>query len=152
RSRGLFCLDLLSLKSAANARAFVDPHHEHYQPFTVVFVDPSEAWIAYNVGQQIKAHKLDKGLHVYSSAAEFAAPSEKVDRAHAQFAQALEEARSNCSDKAAWVRSLRRVLGDHTQGNGSNDARDAICVHGEVAGTVSSTIIFLDRLEQRFHV
>src|SRR5215510_9299629 len=70
RSRGLFCLDLLSLKSAANAR---------------VFVDPSEAWIAYNVGQQIKAHKLDKGLHVYSSAAEFAAPSEKVDRAHAQF-------------------------------------------------------------------
>src|SRR5215475_15184669 len=44
RSRGLFCLDLLSLKSAANAHAFVDRHQEHYQPFTVVFVDPSEAW------------------------------------------------------------------------------------------------------------
>lgn len=151
RSRGLFCLDLLSLKSAADAHSFVDRHQEPYQPFTVVFVDPREAWIAYNVGQQIKAHKLDAGLHVYSSAAEFAVRSEKVDRAHLQFALVLEEARSNCSDKAAWVRSLRRVLGDHTQGNGSNDARDAICVHGDVAGTVSSTIIFLDQLEQRFH-
>src|SRR5262245_7238326 len=152
RSRGLLCLDLLSLKSAANAHAFVDRHQEPYQPFTVVFVDPSEAWIAYNVGQQIKAHKLDAGLHVHSSAAELAVRSEKVDRAHVQFARVLEEVRANYSDKAAWVRSLRRVLGDHTQGNGSNDARDAICVHGDLAGTVSSTIIFLDRLEQRFHV
>src|SRR5215475_2661459 len=151
RSRGLLCLDLLSLKSAADAHGFVDRHQGLYQPFTVVFVDPSEAWIAYNVGQQIKAHKLDQGLHVYSSAAEFAVRSEKVDRAHVQFARALEEARSNCSDKAAWVRSLRRVLSDHTLGNGSNDARDAICVHGEVAGTVSSTIIFLDQPEQRFY-
>src|SRR5215510_12270252 len=151
RSRGLFCLDLLSLKSAANARAFVDPQHEHYQPFTVVFVDPSEAWIAYNVGQQIKAHKLDEGLHVYSNTAEFAVPSDKVDRAHVQFARVLEEVRANYSDKTEWVRSLRKVLSDHTLGNGSNDARDAICVHGDLAGTVSSTIIFLDQTEQRFY-
>src|SRR5262245_51954494 len=151
RSRGLLCLDLLSLKSAADAHVFMDRHQEPYQPFTVVFVDSSEARIAYNVGQHVTAHKLDEGLHVYSSASEFAVRSEKINRAHVQFARVLEEARSNCSDKAAWVRSLRRVLGDHTQGNGSNDARDAICVHGDLAGTVSSTIIFLDQLEQRFH-
>jgi uncharacterized protein with NRDE domain len=151
RSRGLLCLDLLSLKSAADAHAFVDRHQEPYQPFTVVFVDPSEAWIAYNVGRQIKTHKLNQGLHVYSNAAEFAVRTEKVDRAHVQFARVQEEARSNCSDKSLWVRSLRKVLGDHTLGNGSNDARDAICVHGDLAGTVSSTIIFLDQPEQRFY-
>src|SRR5262245_23831867 len=151
RSSGLLCLDLLSLKSAEDAHAFVDRHHEPYQPFTVVFVDPSEAWIAYNVGQQIKTHKLDQGLHVYSSAAEFAVRSEKVDRAHVQFARVLEEMRSNYSDKSAWVRPLRKVLGDHTLGDSGNDARDAICVHGDVAGTVSSTIIFLDQLERRFY-
>jgi uncharacterized protein with NRDE domain len=151
RSRGLLCLDLLSCKSAADAHAFVDQHQEPYQPFTVVFVDSSEAWTAYNVGQQVKAHKLGEGLHVYSSAAEIAVRSEKIDRAHIQFARVLEEVRSNCGDKAVWVRSLRKVLGDHTLGNGSNDARDAICVHGEVAGTVSSTIIFLDQPEQRFY-
>jgi uncharacterized protein with NRDE domain len=149
RSRGLLCLDLLGFKSAAGARAFVNRHEEAYQPFTVVFVDPSEAWIAYNVRRQIKTHKLDEGLHVYSSAAEFDVRSEKVDRAHVQFAQVLEELRSNCGDKAMWMRALRKVLGDHTLGNGSNDARDAICVHGDVAGTVSSTIIFHDQLDQR---
>ena len=116
RSRGLLCLDLLRLNSAADAHAFVNRHEEAYQPFTVVFVDPSEAWIAYNVRRQIKTHKLDEGLHVYSSAAEFAVRSEKVDRAHVQFARVVEELRSNCSDKSVWVRSLRKVLGDHTLG------------------------------------
>ena len=151
RSRGLLCLDLLRLKCAADARAFVNRHEEAYQPFTVVFVDPSEAWIAYNLRRQIKTQKLAEGLHVYSSAAEFAVRSEKVDRAHVQFAQVFEGLRSNCSDKSAWVRSLRTVLGDHTLGNGSTDPRDAICVHGDVAGTVSSTIIFHDQPEQRFY-
>jgi uncharacterized protein with NRDE domain len=151
RSRGLLCLDLLSLKSAADAHAFVNRHEETYQPFTVVFVDPNEAWIAYNVRRQIETHRLQEGLHVYSSAAEFTVRSEKVDRAHVQFAQVFEGLRSNCSDKSAWVHSLRTVLGDHTLGNGSNDPRDAICVHGDVAGTVSSTIIFHDQPEQRLY-
>jgi uncharacterized protein with NRDE domain len=151
RSRGLLCLDLLRLNSAADAHAFINLHEETYQPFTIVFVDPSEAWIAYNVRRQIKTHKLDEGLHVYSSAAEFAVRSEKIDRAHVQFAQVVEELRSNCSDKSVWARSLRKVLGDHTLGNGSNDPRDAICVHGDIAGTVSSTIIFHDQLDQRLY-
>jgi uncharacterized protein with NRDE domain len=151
RSRGLLCLDLLTLKSAADAYAFVNRHEEAYQPFTIVFVDPKEAWIAYNVRRQIKTHKLEEGLHVYSSAAEFSMRSEKVDRAHMQFAQVFEGLRSNGSEKSVWVRALRTVLGDHTLGNGSNDPRDAICVHGDVAGTVSSTIIFHDQTDQRFY-
>src|SRR5436309_15463583 len=36
RSRGLFCLDLLALQSAADAREFVRVHQANYQPFTVV--------------------------------------------------------------------------------------------------------------------
>jgi uncharacterized protein with NRDE domain len=148
RSRGLLCLDLLRLKSAADAHAFVNRHEETYQPFIVVFVDAKEAWIAYNVRRQIKTHKLEKGLHVYSSAADLSVRSEKIDRAHIQFARVFEELGSNCSDKSLWLRSLSSVLGDHTLGNGSNDPRDAICVHGDVAGTVSSTIIFHDQPER----
>ena len=151
RSRGLLCLDLLKLKSAADAHAFVTRHTEAYQPFTIVFVDPNEAWIAYNVQRRIQTHRLEEGLHVYSSAAELSVRSEKIDRAHEQFARVFEELQSNCNDKSVWVRSLRTVLGDHTLGNGSNDPRDAICVHGDVSGTVSSTIIFHDQLEQRLY-
>jgi uncharacterized protein with NRDE domain len=150
RSRGLLCLELLTLKSATDAYAFLNGHEEAYQLFTLVFVDPKEAWIAYNVRRQIKIHKLEEGLHVYSSAADLAVRSEKVDRAHMQFAQVFEGLRSN-HDKSVWVRSLRTVLGDHTLGNGSNDPRDAICVHGDVSGTVSSTIIFHDQPDQRFY-
>lgn len=151
RSRGLLCLDLLKLKSAADAHAFVIRHTEPYQPFTIVFVDQNEAWIAYNVQRRIQTHRLEEGLHVYSSAAELSVRSEKIDRAHVQFARVFEELQSNCNDKSVWVRSLRTVLGDHTLGNGSKDPRDAICVHRDVAGTVSSTIIFHDQLEQRLY-
>ena len=151
RSRGLLCLDILGFKSAAAACAFINRHEEIYQPFTVVFADRREAWLAYNIRQKIETRKLDEGLHVYSSVAEFAVRSEKVDRAHVQFTQVVEELRSNCSDKSVWARSLRKVLGDHTLGNGSNDPRDAICVHGDVAGTVSSTIIFHDQFDQRLY-
>ena len=151
RSRGLLCLDLLKLKSAADAHAFITRHTEAYQPFTIVFVDPNEAWIAYNIQRRIQTQRLEEGLHVYSSAAELSVRSEKIDRAHEQFARVFEELQSNCSDQSVWVRSLRTVLGDHTLGNGSNDPRDAICVHGDVSGTVSSTIIFHDQLEKRLY-
>jgi uncharacterized protein with NRDE domain len=149
RSRGLLCLDVLSCKSAGAACAFIQQHEAIYQPFTVVFADASEAWIAYNIRQKIETRKLDEGLHVHSSVADFPVRSEKVDRAHFRFAGIVEGLPSTCNDKAAWVHSLHTVLGDHALGNGSTDPRDAICVHGDVSGTVSSTIIFYSQPQQR---
>jgi uncharacterized protein with NRDE domain len=150
RSRGLLCLDLLKLKSAEDARAFVSRHEEVYQPFTVVFVDPKEGWMAYNARQQIETQRLEEGLHVYSSAGEIAVRSEKADRAHLQFTQVLDEMGSSCQDKSGWLRPLQTVLGDHQVSNGSADPREAICVHGEVSGTISSTIIFHDQRDRQF--
>ena len=151
RSRGLLCLDILRFKSAAAACEFINRHKGIYQPFTVVFVDPREAWIAYNIRQKIETRKLDIGLHVYSSAADFDVRSEKIDRARVRFAAIVKGSPPNCSDKADWVRALHTVLGDHTLGNGSIDPREAVCVHGEAAGTVSSTIIFYSQSERRFY-
>ena len=150
RSRGLLCLDLLRVKSAAAACAFIKQHEQTYQPFTVVFVDPSEAWIAHNGRSKIATRKLGAGLHVYSSAADYSVRSEKLDRARLQFSGIVDGLPSKCSDKAAWVCGLHTVLGDHRTGNGSADPRDAICVHGDVSGTVSSTIIFYSQPERRF--
>jgi uncharacterized protein with NRDE domain len=152
RSRGLFCLDLLRLESAADACAFVNRHQEAYQPFTVVFADSLEAWVAYNTRRGIATRRLDEGLHVYSSAAPFDERTEKVDRAHSQFAEVVTGLGSSCGDKLEWVRSLSMVLADHSLGNASNDPRDAICVHGDVSGTVSSTIVFFSRAGRRFDV
>lgn len=151
RSRGLLCLDLLRLESAADACVFLNRHQETYQPFTVIFADSREARVAYNIRQQLETHRLAEGLHVYGSAAPFSERSEKVDRAHLQFARVAAGLGSNCRDKSAWVRSLRMVLADHSLGNGSTDPKEAICVHGDLSGTVSSTIIFFSQAEQRFY-
>jgi len=151
RSRGLFCLDLLALQSAADAREFVRVHQASYQPFTVLFADSREAWAAYNVQREIKGHRLGRGLHVFSNTAEYDAQSEKLDRAYRQFSQLTDEYRSNPCDGAFWMRSLAKVLGDHTLSDGSTDPRDAICVHGDISGTVSSSIIFYEQSEKRFH-
>lgn len=151
RSRGLFCLDLLRLESAADACLFLNRHRETYQPFTVVFGDSREAWVACNIRQKIETHRLDEGLHVYGSAAPFAERSEKVDRAHLQFARVAARLGASCRDKSFWVRSLSTVLADHSLGNGSADPKEAICVHGDLSGTVSSTIIFFSQAEQRFY-
>lgn len=151
RSRGLLCLDLLTLRSTADACLFLNRHQEIYQPFTVVFADTREAWISYNIRRDIKTHRLDEGLHVYGSAAPFAERSQKVDRAQLRFAQVAAGLGSNCRDKSAWVRSLRPVLSDHSLGNGSTDPKEAICVHGDLSGTVSSTILFFSQTEERFY-
>lgn len=152
RSRGLLCLDLLRLQSAAEARTWVHRLEDTFEPFTVLFADPMEAWIAYNSGLQIRTYQLTEGLHVFSSAAEFEMRSEKIDRAHLRFARLLEEPQASYRDKAAWVRSLRSALGDHTLGNGSDDPKEAICVHGDLSGTVSSTIILYAQAAARCYL
>jgi uncharacterized protein with NRDE domain len=151
RSRGLLCRDLLKLKTAAAAAEFVKNEKAEYQPFTVVFADSETAWIAYNLIHEIKTVKLGKGLHVYSSGDESAARSQKVDHAYSRFSQVVEESQSNGHDQLAWITALGSVLGDHTSANGSGKPKGAICVHGDISGTVSSTIVFYSQSDRCFY-
>ncbi|MBI1994910.1 MAG: NRDE family protein [Deltaproteobacteria bacterium] len=149
RSRGLLCLDILALKTAAEACGFLQTLGEVYQPFTLLCADADEAWSAYNRGGQIKTHSLGPGLHVFSSATESDASSDKRDRAYVRFAGLAEDLRTDRAVGADGFLRLRETLGDHTLGDGSSDPRDAICMHGESAGTVSSSIVVYSRRERR---
>jgi len=149
RSRGLLCLDVLALKTAADARGFVESHTDDYQPFTLLWADTNGAWSAYNQGGHIKTKSLGPGLHVFSSATESDASSHKRDRAYVRFADLAEDLKTDRAVAADGFLRLREVLGDHTLGDGSNDPRDAICMHGEIAGTVSSSIIVQSQRERR---
>jgi uncharacterized protein with NRDE domain len=151
RSRGLLCLDLLGFKAAAEARVFVEAQKQPYPPFTVLIADPVEAWAAYNTQGGIHISMLKRGLHVFSNTPEFQDRSEKVDRAYCEFAQLIEERRLSPNHSSRWFGSLARTLGDHTLGNGSSDPRDAICVHGEISGTVSSSVIYFSQRDRRFY-
>jgi hypothetical protein len=150
RSRGLLCLDLLACKSASAAHEFLERHGEPYQPFTLVFADSNDAWFALNTSDHIKTVRLSRGLHVFSNAVMHDEYSEKRQRAYALFAGAEPERERLSGPPSSWIGAFQNALSDHTLGNGAADPRDAICVHGDVSGTVSSSVILFSASAHRF--
>ena len=118
RSRGLLCMDLLALKSASEGRDFIAAHDQQYNPFTVMFADRDAAFVAYNVGPELITQPLDRGLHVFSSAAEVDVHSVKADRAREKFARALASPGADHASPADWIAPLQPVLSDHSLDNG----------------------------------
>lgn len=151
RSRGLLCLDLLGFKSAAYAEANLHEGCEAvYQPFTLVFADGTEAWTAANFEQGMQTAKLEPGLHVFSNAGAHDERSEKHTRAYDLFNDRSARVAEHSEPTVDWLARLKKVLSDHNPGGNSADPRDAICVHGELSGTVSSSIIVCSRAQKEF--
>jgi uncharacterized protein with NRDE domain len=149
RSRGLLCMDLLALRSAAAAREFLCRHEETYNPFTVVYADPVlGAGVAFNDHETIMVRALTGGLHVFSSAAAIDTGSGKADRAYGRFLSWANKAAAQ-KQTGDWLAGLKTLLGDHSMLS-DDDPRDAICVHGAESGTVSSSIIHFSAIERRF--
>jgi uncharacterized protein with NRDE domain len=150
RSRGLLCLDILGFRTAAAACEFVRSREDQYQPFTLVVADTKEAWVSYNVRQQIEAVPLSEGLHVWGNTAEFDARSEKVTHAYNRFAEIGDALRIESPEISLWPQRFVKVLGDHSPADGSTDPKKAICVHSDLSGTVSSSVIVYSRGHRQF--
>lgn len=151
RSRGLLCLDLLGCRTVGQACGVLASQGKAaYQPFTLVLADENEAWVAHNGASRIALTRLGAGLHVFSNTYEFDERSEKIHRAYGRFAQLIDALR-RCSDQGPHgVSALAEVLGDHTLGDGGNEPKEAICVHGDGSGTVSSSVVFYSRHGREF--
>ena len=143
-------MDLLHQSSADEANDFIERQPDEYNPFTLLFADSISAYVAHNDNDKILSEKLDPGLHVYSSAADFDLPSGKARRAQALFAEFETAARHGGMDMTEAVTTLQPVLADHTFGPASGNPGDAICVHREESGTVSSSIVFFSQSKSRF--
>ena len=150
RSRGALCMELLQLKSAKAARYRIDADRYRYNPFTIVFADQQDGYVAYNDEAKIITQDLQPGLHVFSSAAEFELHSAKADRAHERFASLLNPLREQSKQPMEWLAPLQNILSDHSLGDEPDNPGDAICVHREASGTVSSSVIFLAQARGRF--
>jgi len=143
-------MELLQLNSAQAARQRVDADRYRYNPFTIVFADQQNAYVAYNDEAKILTQVLQPGLHVFSSAAEFELRSAKAERAHERFASSINSLKENRKQPQEWLASLQIILSDHSLGDGSDNPGDAICVHREASGTVSASIIFYLRAVRQF--
>jgi len=150
RSRGALCVDLLMQNSAPEAADFLQHHRLRYNPFTVLVADPRCAYVAHNESQQIVSQDLQSGLHVFSSAADFELHSGKAKRAEALFAQLEDRVPPLGYDLPDSIGALQVVLADHSLPSDSNNPGDAICVHRDNSGTVSSSILFFSRSKSRF--
>lgn len=150
RSRGTLCMELLQMSSAKAARQLIDADRFRYNPFTIVFADQDAAYVAYNDDAKIVVQQLKAGLHVFSSAAEFDLHSAKAERAYERFASLLNPLSEKSKQPTEWLPALQNVLSDHSLSEGSDNPGDAICVHRDVSGTVSSSVIFLSSTRSRF--
>jgi uncharacterized protein with NRDE domain len=152
RSRGLLCLELLRLRRVAELdQAFLDLAPGDYQPFTLVCADPDRACVAYNTDQTTERIELSDGLHVFSNGFEFGAPSEKVNRVYQRFLK-LSQSGDRPIGAGDYLDGAAKALGDHALADHVTDPRDAVCVHGDVSGTVSSSIIFFSDAERQFQM
>jgi len=142
----------LQATSVVAALNVIEQDKACYNPFTIVFGDQNSAYVAYNNNDagKIIVQQLTPGLHVFSSAAEFDLNSAKAARAHERFGQLIHSPSRQNKPPSDWLPWLQQTLGDHSLAGGSEDPGDAICVHRQTSGTVSSSVIFLAQTERHF--
>lgn len=151
RSRGLLCLDALRCRSAREAAESASRQHgSDYNPFNLLMVSRSEAFVAYNRGAAIEVVELKPGLHLLSNldVNDFECP--KISASYSKFAE-LGANPEFQTDPVGNRAALGRLLADHnTQldsriGAAADMRPNALCLHVEAYGTRSSSMIFMRR-------
>jgi uncharacterized protein with NRDE domain len=132
RSRGLLLRDLLDCADAKSAveLASTELGRNHYAGCNIVCADPDNV-LAIHGGDWLRVRFLPPGLHVVSSNDVNDASDRRVGQAIWWLGQQKITHSSHC------VTALKELCGQ--TGNGD----PAMCLHGKVGGTVSSSIIFM---------
>jgi uncharacterized protein with NRDE domain len=147
RSRGLLTLDALRCRSAEEAAEFASRQRgSDYNPFNLLMVSRSRAFVAYNRGAAVEVVELKPGLHLVSNldVDDFECP--RISASYGKFAELganPEFQRDPVGNRAA----LGGLLADHNTQLDSRVAADgrsnALCLHLESYGTLSSSMIFM---------
>lgn len=136
RSRGLLCLDILQLRSAEAAAAYLErTAPDVYNPFNILTLDQDRAyWIAYDGRPQTQ--RLTSGLYILANGNLNDVETVRIRRAR-HLLQCTEHA-----DLQTLLPFLEDVCRDHERGV---QERETICMHrpNDNYGTVSSTILAL---------
>ncbi len=137
RSRGQLVLDVLAAENAADAmgiaRASLGQHA--YNPFNLLCADTRRAVVLHHESGRDFLMELTAGTHALTTGDVNDLKLPKIARAQSLVAKRkpaeLDEAKE----------LLQRICRDH---GGGEPSAETLCMHGEAAGTVSSSIITLD--------
>jgi uncharacterized protein with NRDE domain len=147
RSRGLLCLEALSLSTAVEVKNFLEEERpERYNPFNLLYVDSSEGYISY-YRDEIRTISLTAGVYILTNQGDVNDLSLQRTRAALNYLDGL-----SYQDIPSVLDSLKKLCGNHP--NPSEPGTNTLCIHGDGYGTVSSSIVALGYgkyLNQYFH-
>lgn len=150
RSRGLLCLDILRFRDPEEATGFLKRERaSDYRPYNLLVANKEAAYVAYNLGEQNVCIELEKGLHVLSNSSVYDPRTEKLDHAYRLFSRAAKQTSGQAG--LSLISHLKEILSDHALHKEPKNPRDAICVHTETYGTVSSSIVVHSSKERRVY-
>jgi uncharacterized protein with NRDE domain len=132
RSRGLLCLDALRQPSARAVESWLaeEVAARDYNSFNLLYADWESAGVAY-CGESLRSAAVTPGVHVLTGGV-------LDDRAEPKIARAWGLLAGFPTAWAAALRRLRQVCADRREGAAE---ADQICVRGDRAGTLSSSIL-----------
>jgi len=134
RSRGQLVVDVLAAPSARlAAESAVGIGEDVYNPFNLLLADARDAFVVVYEGRPRLVH-LEPGVHVIGNVDPDAREVAKVRRT---FAQAEAVAKGPAGSIEAGLAEICRTHADPP------DARASTCIHGDVYGTRSSTLLRL---------
>jgi len=140
RSRGELPLALLQTRGDDDAHAFLQHIQAHdYNPFNAMYVSAQHAWVAEAHGDAMRLHTLEPGLHVLTVYDLDDRSRRKVEWLCERFALVARDTTPN--DPAALLAAMEDILRDH--GEPGRDGVDAVCVHLDRYGTVSSSSLIV---------
>jgi uncharacterized protein with NRDE domain len=133
RSRGELPLRALAAAGAPEALAAIRP--ADYNPFNLLVIDGDLALVGHgDDAETLDVVELAPGPHVLCV-------HDVDDPAHAKerhLRERLETVLSRSRSAASCVEAMTETLRDHAHGA---DPRDAVCIHGDVYGTESASLI-----------
>jgi len=145
RSRGLVCLKMLALKTAAQVREALErlPHHA-FNPFHLVALDGTTA-VRVRYADAPEVEVLPPGVHATTNWPVGSGPDAKRIAIESRVATRVGHSRQVEALDAGLQQEARRH-------DGGGDPRQSVCCHAPGYGTRASTVVLLDPDGRRVRV
>ncbi len=132
RSRGLLCLDMLSLQDIEDIKQKIreEIQNNKYEGFNLLISSKKQSFVAVN-SSSFRIVNLDSGVHVFTNSI-----PDDIDEKAKSIKQNLPK--HAFYDSGSWIEEMKKLLSKH---------RPEICVHRENEGTTSSSIISVNPLD-----
>lgn len=141
-SRGALCVELARAGSVDEATALLRavPPDEH-NPFNILVADRESAIVAQNREAGVLVQKLPPGAHLLTNVELNDSTCPRISRSSQRF-EDLAAAYERTRDPSALAAGLHTVLADHLTALDERAPTDQLCIHTDVFGTRSSTLLF----------